>query len=279
MLNLPKNFHFNQSSLHEFKTCKRLFRYRYIDKIEWPAVEAEPVIEWERRAKLGADFHKALQQFFIGIPVENIKNHFENDLISKWWNNFERSLGKILKEEDIRIPEMRLVYPIEGQQLIAKLDLFIVKPDGKRIIVDWKTSQKRPRQTTLKNHMQSRVYPFLLVCTGEYVYPRENFSPEQLEMVYWFSEHPDQPEIFSYSEKQFLEDQNFFIEVISEVTKLAYQYFNKTEDHQRCRYCVYRSLCDRGIEAGDITDIDEIYLEDSMLEKVHEFDKIPEIEY
>ena len=278
-MRIPKNFQFSQKSLSDYAACKRLFKYRYLDKIEWPAVEIEPVKEREHRMKLGADFHRALQQFFVGVPRENIENQFADALLSKWWRNLESSLDKIIGKDDIQLPEVRISAPIKEHRFIAKLDLIVVKPDGRRIIFDWKTSSKRPNLTILSNHMQTRVYPYLLLSAGDHVYPWEKFSPQQVEMVYWFAEHPGNPEKIIYSEVQFQEDEDYLNGLVSEICVLTKLNFHKTDDERRCRLCVYRSLCDRGIEAGNFEEIEDLYLEDTGVENEFDFDQITEIEY
>jgi len=278
-MQLPKNFQFSQKSLSDYVACKRLFRYRYYDQIEWPAIEIDPVNERERSMKLGAKFHKILQQFFLGLPRENIENHFTDEILNKWWRNFEVCLDEIRTKDDILIPEIRLSAPIKDQRIIAKLDLIVVKTDRRRIIFDWKTISRRPNKMFLINNMQTRVYPYLLTCAGDHVFPWNEFSPQHLEMVYWFAEHPGAPERIAYSEKQFQEDEKYLHGLVSEIYTLSKSNFVKTDNERHCAYCVYRSLCDRGIEAGKLEDLDELAFEETSVDREFDFDQIKEIEY
>ena len=42
MRNLPDDFHFSQGSLQDYVDCQRRFQLRYLMKLAWPAVDAEP---------------------------------------------------------------------------------------------------------------------------------------------------------------------------------------------------------------------------------------------
>ena len=55
--------------------------------------------------------------------------------------------------------------------------------------------------------------------------------------------------------------------------------FPMTSDEQRCKFCVYRSLCNRGIEAGQLGDYENSssIADDEALEI--DFSEIDEISY
>lgn len=59
---LSSPFTFSQSSLQDYFDCPRRFELRYIDRLNWPAVEAEPALENERRLREGTYFHRLAQQ-------------------------------------------------------------------------------------------------------------------------------------------------------------------------------------------------------------------------
>jgi len=96
-------------------------------------------------------------------------------------------------------------------------------------------------------------------------------------MIYWFSNFPDDFIEFPYSKKKYDEDCNYLNNLIE--TILQDTEFFLTEDKRNCSYCVYRSLCDRGIEASslDDNDLDEVFEENIELD--FDFDQIGEIEF
>ena len=104
----------------------------------------------------------------------------------------------------------------------------------------------------LAQRLQTRVYPYLLVQAGAELNGGQPFAPEQVEMVYWFAEFPDRPERFVYNADQYAEDGALLAGLLEQVTVLSMgdESFPLTPDESKCRFCVYRSLCNRGIAAG-----------------------------
>ena len=52
-----------------------------------------------------------------------------------------------------------------------------------------------------------------------------------------------------------------------------------TDDGRRCSFCVYRSLCDRGVEAGEMGASEDDLDEEKALEIDLDFEQIAEIEF
>jgi hypothetical protein len=94
-------------------------------------------------------------------------------------------------------------------------------------------------------------------------------------MVYWFSEFPGQPAVFKYDTQQFTADWADIGKLISEIT--AERSFPMTADRRTCRFCVYRSYCDRGERAAAWSEAGQ----DSDPGVLFEigFDQIEEIEF
>ncbi len=59
---LPDDFQFSQASLNDFAQCRRRFQLRYLQKVNWPALETEPALENEQRMQRGARFHRMVRQ-------------------------------------------------------------------------------------------------------------------------------------------------------------------------------------------------------------------------
>jgi hypothetical protein len=76
--------------------------------------------------------------------------------------------------------------------------------------------------------------------------------PEQVEMVYWFAAFPDQPERLPYNRTQHEADGRYLASLMADLAQAGDDDFPLTEDATRCRFCPYRSLCGRGVEAGDM---------------------------
>jgi CRISPR/Cas system-associated exonuclease Cas4 (RecB family) len=158
--------------------------------------------------------------------------------------------------------------PIGGYRLLAKIDAIFWSETGfqqKALIVDWKTSRQRPRRQWLAERLQTRIYPYVLTQTGAQGIMLE---PEDITMVYWFPLWPEQPERFAYSRQQFDQDKVYLERLIKEIASLDESAFHLTPNEERCNFCTYRSLCERGIKAGSL----ELDFEDQQEDRDFFFD-------
>jgi hypothetical protein len=122
------------------------------------------------------------------------------------------------------------------------------------------------------------VYPYLLVRAGSHLNEGEPFQPEQVEMVYWFANFPEDPERFPYDAAQYDADSDYLASLIEEIKSLEDDDFPLTTQEWRCRYCPYRSLCRRGVRAGPFDEA-ESEPEETGLQIALDFEQIAEIEY
>jgi CRISPR/Cas system-associated exonuclease Cas4 (RecB family) len=298
---LPEKFQFSQGSLQAFVDCRRLFQLRYLDRVTWPAFEVEPSLETERYLELGTDFHQLIQQYYVGIDPRRLKQMAMRDsVLFHWWTNFINHKPDThgYKSE----VEISLSIPIDRFRLTAKFDLLIyttfspqdssdARPNTSRqgtiqdnaaTIVDWKTTRKMPKRKWLADRLQTRVYPFVLAKAGEFLQGHKPFTPDQIQMIYWFSNFPETPVIFQYSQSKFDEDESYLAALINEIKLLGGKEAPKTDNLTRCRYCVYRSLCDRGEKAGLLKDLQaEIVDQNGIVSTQWDFDidQIAEIEF
>jgi hypothetical protein len=286
---LPTNFQFSQASLQNFVDCRRRFYYRYVERLSWPALESEPALENERYMQQGAAFHQLVHQHILGIPPDRLLTVAESEGLANWWTSFMNHVP--FDKGDQLLPERMLTTMISEIRLLAKFDLVAIKEDGSFTIYDWKTSRKRPTRERMVTRIQSRVYPYVLAKAGKSINlsqgvspdqgisPGQDISPDRIEMVYWYPNYPDNPEVIQYSETKFREDDVYLNELIHEIVNLeGIDQFRLTPHTSYCRYCVYRSLCDRGESAGDLKQMEDlIEVEDFDLDI--DFDQIAEIEF
>jgi hypothetical protein len=336
-MRLPADFQFSQGSLQDYVDCPRRFQLRYIQRLAWPAVEAEPALENERHLQQGAAFHRLVHQHVLGLLPERLSSTITDKDLSRWWHNYLESAPADLAE--LCYPEVVLSAPVGGHRLVAKYDLIalmgseglgqspsttlrtgssttlrtgpspIEKADfgeplglsvsteievsGRRlsraVILEWKTSRKRPRRKWLAERLQTRVYPYLLVRAGSYLMKNGGwrmedgewrpFQPEQIEMVYWFANFPRDPERFPYDAAQYDADGAYLASLVEEIKSLGDEDFPLTIQEQRCRYCPYRSLCRRGVRAGALDEAEDEPEWGDDFEIALEFEQIAEIEY
>ena len=112
MTPLPADFRFSQSSLQDYVDCPRRFELRYVQHLNWPAAESEPIREQEEHMAQGALFHRLVQQYFIGLPVDVLTRSIADERVAEWW-------GRFLTHAAPELPE-----PFEA--LLADLDRVIV---------------------------------------------------------------------------------------------------------------------------------------------------------
>lgn len=284
-MNLPQGFPLSQSSLQDFLDCPRRFQLRHLLRIAWPAVRSEPVLELERYQQLGEQIHRMIQQHLLGVPVERLSPMAQDAELARWWDNYLRfsqekqGLQRITGANARFYPEVSLSAPLAGCRLIAKMDLVVTSPEGRMLVIDWKTSRKRPRRAWLEKRAQTRLYPYLLVRAGAFLNHDTEIDPEQVEMLYWFTAFPDQPERFPYNPTAFQADQDFLEETIAAIKALDEAGFSMTSDTQHCAFCVYRSLCERGLKAGYFTEAGASPEDEQDFDLPEEFEQIAEIEF
>ena len=151
--------------------------------------------------------------------------------------------------------------------------------DSPKSILEWKTSRKRPRRKWLAERLQTKVYPYLLVRAGSHLNEEQPFQPEQVEMVYWFANFPEDPERFPYDVAQYAADGAYLASLVEEIKSLGDEDFTLTTQERRCRYCPYRSLCRRGTRAGPLDEAEDEPEWDADFEIAFDFEQIAEIEY
>jgi len=269
---LRQPFTFSQSSLQDYADCLRRFQLRYIDQLTWPAVDSEPVVENERRQQEGRLFHRLVQQYLLGLPAEKLSKLANTPNLARWWENYTASdlgLGGYRT-----FTESTLSAPLGKHRLLAKCDL-IAFGENKAAIVDWKTYAKRPRDEWMSARWQTRVYRSLLSVAGNQLNGGQLIGPEQIEMIYWYADFPSEPARFKYTSAQFKRDWSAIEKVVKEISSA--KEFPMTEDEKMCRFCVYRSYCDRGKQAGAMDEA-EIEMESEAAFDVN-FEQVGEIEF
>lgn len=276
-MSLSADFAFTQGSLGDYAACARRFELRYIKRMRYPALEVEEPLQFEERMRLGARFHKLVQQHLLGVPAELLTASLADDEeLARWWGNY---LARgLINLPAARHPEITLQAQFAGRRLVATYDLLALAPDGPAVIVDWKTGTRVPAQSDLRGRMQTVVYRYVLAQAGAHLYAGERIPPERIRMDYVYVARGGERISFDYSTAQMREDEALLSQMITAIEHA--DEFPLTTDLRRCRFCSYRSLCDRG-EAGRLADfdLDEIEDDDEDEELALDFDQIAEIEF
>ena len=276
-MSLSADFAFTQGSLQDYADCARLFELRFIRRMRYPALESQKPLQFEKRMRQGARFHKLVQQHLLGVPAEALAASLADDAeLARWWRDcLARGLSDL---PAARYPEITLQTPLAGRRLIATFDLLALEPGGPAVIVDWKTGARLPTQATLRGRMQTIVYRYVLAQAGAHLYDGQSIPPERIRMDYVYVALGGERLSLEYSAAQMSEDEALLSQMIAAIDRA--EAFPLTDDEARCRFCSYRSLCDRG-GAGRLEEFDLDEFEDENEEEALalDVDQIAEIEF
>lgn len=240
---LPKHFLFSQASLQDYVACPRRFQLRYILGVRWPAAWDSSAADWEERAEQGAAFHRLIHQHTVGIPADTLSATLTDDRLRAWWHAY---LTTPLHDLPLaRRSEVQISVPVGGYRLAARYDLLALDPGQRAVIVDWKTSAKRPTREWLAGRLQTQVYRYVLVEASAHLNGGVRFRPEQVELIYWFAHFPGQVERFSYSAEQHAAVGNDLSALIAEIAARSHPTWPLDASQGTCIYCPYQTLCGR----------------------------------
>ena len=252
---LPAGFTFSQASLQDYRDCPRRFQLRYMLGVRWPSADAE-LSTWEKRARQGAAFHRLVHQHTVGIPEAALTESITDPELRAWWRAYLDTPPSGLPSE-VRRSEVRLSVPLNGYRLMARYDLLAIAPGQRAVIVDWKTSLRRTQRRFLADRWQTRVYRYVLVQAGVQLNAGAALYPDRIELIYWFTNFPQQPERLPYDARQYADDEVALQAIVQEIARRDQAPRDQapwtlTDEFRHCRYCTYRTLCERDEQASTI---------------------------
>jgi len=279
-MTLPVDFQFSQSSLQDYVDCSRRFQLRYIRRLRWPAIEMLPSLENERYLRQGAAFHRLVRQHLMGLPLQTLRRSVTDPELRRWWRNYvERGLIDLPSR---RYPEVRLSTSLGDVRLVAQYDLVATGPGERVVIVDWKTNRKLPSRERLSERLQTRVYPYVIVRSGDALDIGPT-GPDDVTMVYWFANFPSAPVRFAYTADQYRADERYLSHLVDQIVHALDEcsegdLLPPTQDDAHCRICRYRSLCERGVEPGWGDAGERGKTPDELFDVALDFEQIGELE-
>ncbi len=274
---IDERFVFSANNLQDYLDCPRRFELKYLLRQSWPAEESEPVLEFERRVQLGSQFHQLVARYLHGVPREALLASIPDPDLESWFRHFLAYYDN-LKFERI-FPEFTLRQSLGGRPLVAVFDLLGLTAAGELCILDWKTSGKIPRKEALAERVQTILYPFIALEAAPSFLPGITLQAGQERMTYvYVHQASDNQHAFDYSTKTHAYNQRFLESLLVEITAKSPGTFECTSEKRRCKFCVYRSLCERGVAAGNLAEMDSAEDLQSMLANL-DFDVQDEIAF
>jgi len=257
----PLEMQFSQHKLQDYVDCARRFQLRYLAEQPSPALIVDSPLELERLVQRGADFHHLVHQHLLGLDVDRLEASIEDEQVAGWWRTYLENPPAGLPQAVVR-PEVVLAAPLPlagaaGPRLVARFDLLAADPGRRMVIVDWKTVARLPARSRLEQRLQTRVYRYLAVEAGAAFNGGRRPEPEQVEMVYWFAGHGGHTERFAYDTAQHADDWEYLAGLVAEIAARDEPIWPLTPDREQCRFCNYRSLCERGVKAGSLENLDD----------------------
>jgi hypothetical protein len=164
-------FQLSQTHLQLLETCPRKFQYGVMERFNLPQISSlsEP-------QELGLQFHQLIQQRDLGLDIQPLLS--ENPKIQQWFERLQDAPPPLIS--GLRQSEHQRTMTLDKFVLVAVYDL-LIQSQNQAQIIDWKTYRRPPQPQMLQQRWQTRLYPFILVETSDYL-------PEQISMGYWFTE-------------------------------------------------------------------------------------------
>ena len=234
-----------QTQIARFEECRRLYFLKWVNKLIWPVEVGS-----QKTTREGADFHLLIRQLILGFPAESLIIPEEDEKVKHWLEIYlsEQPLGKpdrVYAEKDVSAAFADVLW-------LGKFDALAII-DDQLIIYDWKTGKAKADPEHYRLIPQTRLYRFLaktcgarLLGVGPHAVPAEN-----IEMVYWFPEHPGETIRLRYSEEQYQQDITYLKTMAAEMNSVDIEDYPKTDKERQCDSCQYRTYC----FPGTFTDI------------------------
>jgi hypothetical protein len=272
---IPAGYLFSQHSLGTYARCPRRFLLRYIDRQPWPTPENDDPAAQEAFLERGRVFHVWMARQHLGIPTEEIATATEDADLARWWQA-ARGFAWHALPSGMREAELPVVVPVGPHRLYARYDLLAMDPGGPAVVVDWKTLETRPPQRTLARRLQTRIYLYTLVAAGRALTGGIPIRADDVSMLYWFSNHPDEPESIPYSRHEYEADADLLAGLIGRISTMPREAFVSTDNPRLCPRCQYRTLCERD---ADTLDADNEAWVDEEIDFRLDLEELPELEY
>lgn len=263
----------SQGQLNLLEACPRKFQHIYLEQLGSPSTP-----EQQAHQAWGSRFHLLMQQRELGLPIDSLMA--EDVQMQRCVSSLLVAVPEIVApisetSESWRQSEHRRTCSVQGYPITVIYDLLILEADQARIL-DWKTYPRPPQQRWLARNWQTRLYPFVLAETSQYL-------PEQISLTYWFVQAHDaaqhgptqalvpQSLTFSYNATLHEQTRQELTQLLGQLTDWLERYQQGeafpqvNEAVERCEDCQFSGRCQRqaadqevDVSTSWFTDVEQI---------------------
>jgi len=232
-----------QSSLQTLADCPRKFQHVYLEQLALPnfQTKAGANLGVDLPQDLGTWFHRLLQQRELGLDIAPLLA--TNEPLPQWYEAFETAPPPMIAGR--RESEHRRQCLLQGVTIVGIYDLVIWGKNQAQIL-DWKTYQRPQTSDYLKQHWQTRLYPYLLAATTDY-------PPDNIAMTYWFALARDGEHSLSFRYSRGLHEQTH--QVLTQISQKLQAWISAYDQGTplpqvdvikgRCSNCEFAYRCHR----------------------------------
>lgn len=230
-------WYLSQSQLNLLDKCPPQFQRVYLQ-------EMSSILSFEQQEKMawGKTFHLLMQQYNLGVNIDNLSHHNPplvksvKDLIEELnWLWYDRTILSREAEYCLTLTEKNSIFTVI-------YDLLVLYPD-RGIIFDWKTYPLPQEKNKIINHWQTKLYLYALTEKFDYL-------PENISLIYWFVQSPNKPEKLEINYNQTLHNQisdelDFLLEKLNRYYQDYQDFSTDFPHHGQCQNCPYRDYFSR----------------------------------
>ena len=272
---LPDAFTFSARNLQAYADCPRRFELRYIQRWHPPAMtapDADTELAYEKRLRQGAKLHELACLAIQGVPRDLLTARLDGE-VARWLDTLLDSGMRDLPAN--RLPEKRLQATLDGESLMALVDLLAYERGGELVIVDWKTGGHVPDRHALRRRWQSIAYLYVAASVGGRLMD-ESLAARRVRLDYIYLARDGQRVSFAYSAREMADDAARLQEMMREIR--AASDFPLTDDERHCRFCAFRVHCERD-GAGDMGEFDYDEADEDGDDVKVDFEQIGEVAF
>lgn len=227
------------SQVRSMQDCPRMYYYRWIRELCWPAPGDRDYRTAEAMTDQGSAFHAAIQRVALGILTLDQAIQLNTGEVARWLKRFKSTIR--LPEEARIYSEIPLTMKRGDVVWSGKIDLLVLE-SGRATIYDWKTTRRVRSADRYAESPQTSLYRALVAANLDALMPERTDDPE-IYMIYWFANDPENPLELRYDADQLDADLRDLDGYALEMRSDDETSYMKTADPKTCSWCRYRTYC------------------------------------